>query len=628
MRDDEAFLSIVTPEPLQYYLVRHAKVGALYDRLVFIRGTPGSGKTTLARLFEYPTLVALVRNQNFDVYRRLVAILRECRALQDQQPLLLACRLPLETDYREIWEFPYPDEQKTTLLLSLLQARTILAWLRHLEAAGTDLAEVSVVTRIDSEAAVESIGGTSAPAVQAHARKVEAAIYKLLGSLVPPPLEKLPGEAMTAYRAFDVIERIKVTTSQGSSELLPLVILDDAQYLHPLQFDGLQRSLVHRELRVARWILTRFDVMHPQEALRVVSLEDEEEKAHLPGITATRDTTEVMLQSGARQSQRQHFRKMAKDMAKRYLRRMPLFYERDLNDLGTLLSTAPDLVGEANLRSLRESITKLKVDVGITASRFVAIETLVDKYLKTAGVESETDVRLSMIRILLHRYGKRTPQREFFEELQDQEPSRPLTANAEIYDGARIHLLADFGRPFHFGIDQLCDVSSENAEQFLRLAGKLVEALANRITRGKTATLDATQQQTIMRQRAQEMMDRWDFPHSAIIRRLVAEIAEKCQIKSREANAPLGAGANAYGIPQRDFEELPMVFPALANVLKFSVAYNAITLVPRYECKNQMWCLLELGGVVLLQYGLTTKRGGFIEGSTAALTRAIASERK
>jgi hypothetical protein len=65
LRDDEAFLAIVSPEPVTYFLGRPGKAGTLYDRLVLLRGTPGSGKTTLARLFEFPTLATLLRNESF-----------------------------------------------------------------------------------------------------------------------------------------------------------------------------------------------------------------------------------------------------------------------------------------------------------------------------------------------------------------------------------------------------------------------------------------------------------------------------------------------------------------------------------------------------------------------------------
>jgi len=79
-----------------------------------------------------------------------------------------------------------------------------------------------------------------------------------------------------------------------------------------------------------------------------------------------------------------------------------------------------------------------------------------------------------MLAILFERYSKRVPQRGLFEEpTEDVEPNRPLSADASIADGARVHLLHRQDRPYYFGIDTLCDASSENAEQFLQLAAGL-----------------------------------------------------------------------------------------------------------------------------------------------------------
>lgn len=44
VREDEAFLALVSPEPVKYFLGEEGSSGRLYDRLVIIRGTPGSGK--------------------------------------------------------------------------------------------------------------------------------------------------------------------------------------------------------------------------------------------------------------------------------------------------------------------------------------------------------------------------------------------------------------------------------------------------------------------------------------------------------------------------------------------------------------------------------------------------------
>src|SRR6185312_2531800 len=81
LRDDEAFLAVVTPEPLATFFQKPAKEGRLYDRLAMIIGTPGSGKTTLARLFQYQTLCTLLRNRDVNTYKPLIDTLTACVAI-------------------------------------------------------------------------------------------------------------------------------------------------------------------------------------------------------------------------------------------------------------------------------------------------------------------------------------------------------------------------------------------------------------------------------------------------------------------------------------------------------------------------------------------------------------------
>lgn len=626
LRDEEAFLAIVSPEPVKLFLSRPGKRGLLYDRLVFLRGTPGSGKTTLARLFEYPTLAALLRNRNIDAHRSLVATLIDCKAITRDAPEIVGCRLTMESDYRNFWEFPYPDELKLSLMHTLIQARAVLGWISNLISSGIALDEIKIIPRPTAEAAAETIGGTGARGLRDRARAVELALYKIVGALIAPEITQLEKDSTAAYHPFDVIDRFSVevgsTEDRKTISLRPLVILDDAHVLHPTQFDGLQRWLMRRELSVARWILTRLDVMHAREALAKIT-EDRTETFQLPGVTVTRETTEIMLQSSVedRRRQRVAFRTMAKDMANRYLRKMPLFVDRDLDRLSDLLRTESASLSPSKQKELETDVNAVQNKLSITTARRRTLTEIVDGY-QPGNRAAPLDIRLAMLSVLMNRYAKRIPQHSLFEEA-DPEPAKPLTADSTVYDAARIHLLHEYDRPYYIGIDDLCDASSENAEQFLHLAAYLVDAVAARLIRSRTPSLDAGTQHKLLRQKAEEAIDLWNFPQYQVVRHAVTTLAQRCLATSLLPNAPLGAGANAYGIVQNEFDKIPEKYPDLARVLQFAIAYNAFTIVPRYECKGQEWCLLELGGLVILKHGLTLKRGGFLEGTAEELNSLV-----
>jgi hypothetical protein len=492
----------------------------------------------------------------------------------------------------------------------------MLTWLRSLENAGIDLNAVKITARANTDAALAAIGGATGAALLERARVVERAIYDISAALVAPSADEIDGAAAAAYRPFDVIETFEIQDRDVSLSLRPLVIFDDAHILHPSQLSALQRWLTRREMRVARWVLTRLDALTTTDVLS-------DQESDEPGLKRAREITDIWMQShDDRWAQRLAFRKMAKDMADRYLSQMEVLNRRRLKSLGDLMSTQVDPISRSKHDDLAEYVEGLQRKYSITAERRKAMEQEIEGYLPNAE-DAGDDLRLAMLAIFFERYWKRIPQRGFFDEEEDVDPSHPVTADAGIADGARIHLLHDYQRPYFYGIDALCDASSENAEQFLQLASRVVAQSETQLIRTHPATLTATVQNKLLRERASEIIREWDFPQHQLVRRLADGIAKECLEKSMEGNASLKGGASAFGIPQEDFNTIPKKYPDLARALQFGIAYNAFTVIPGHRTKRRLWCLIELGGVLLLHHGLTLKRGGFLERRIPDLQRLM-----
>jgi hypothetical protein len=620
LRDDEAgFLALVSPEPLRSYLADHAKRGHLLEKLIRIVGTPGSGKTTMATLLEARMVMSVLAERDKENHRDIIKVLEACGVVKKARPVVAAVRLPMEGEYRDFWELPYNEALRSKLVLALIQARAILGLFRNLErrVAATS---ISFITRPDSAAALSEIGGPNINAIIERAREVERAVYEVGARLVAPREDQIPDAAVRPFRPLDVIEGIQINDSDGQKlTLKPLIILDDAHNLAPRQFDAIFRDLARREIRVARWIMMRFDALTPAAVLV------DSDSSLAPELKAGRDYVNVFLQKPEdRDKSRTQFRNMARSMADRYLRRHEIFEDKQWRNFSVLLSSEPDRLSPQGLKKLERDVDKASERLKIPRARRSLLEREVDRYASGARTQDlGSDIRLAMLKILLHRYAGRVPQQSLFAAQESPEPNRKLAADAGVAEAARLHLRHGANRALHFGINAISDSSCENAELFLHLSAALVDRMETRIINGDSPQLSAKWQDKILGDRARMIIENWNFPFACQVRAMVASMAKECLDESLKPNAPLDAGANAIGVLQDVFDEIPRTQDALSQVLHYSLAYNALVLRPRYRQGNKLWCLLELGGPVILAHSLTLRRGGFLERRVSDLLRYV-----
>lgn len=616
--DANTLLPLVSPTPIYEFF--KPEENGLLEKLSIVVGTPGCGKTTIARVIEFESLAALVRAP-IEINKELASVLTELKILQDNTPSLLAYRLPMTTNFRSIWDLPYSEMLRATLLRAYVQSKAVLGWFRQLESVESiDINQIEIVIRSDSESAREVMRANSSIQFREYAREIELSIFKVITSLVAPSEQDLAEIINTKYDVFEYIELIRIKNWVANSdlpfaELRPMAIVDDAHELHPAQFTQLRDWLKNRNIRVGRWVMCRPDVVSPEDYRDAMAKDAAEESEQKHGTTRGRDYFLKLMQLSARNTRK--FKHIARDISSRYLSGIPELSRRSVKHLSTVLDHDKVSISAAQLKQLVDAN-----DAFAKSNRLG--QAVVDSLSSRISSSTPADEAAAALRILLHRENNRTPQLGLLDDVQLEEPvTEDRSVSTSLIEGARIQLLHQFERPYYFGMDKLADASNSNIEQFIRLSGVLIDELLSRVVRGRSPDLSAKTQHETLTKQAAHIMEEWDFPYHVLVKDIIHAIALRCRDKTLLPNAPLDYGANAIGIPQDEMDKVLSRSERLTRILHFAFAYKAIVFVPQYKCKGKVWCLLELGAIPCLAYGLTLRRGGFIEDTLSGLQSLI-----
>ena len=585
-----------------------------WDRLVLLRSSPGTGKTSLMRLFT-PEILEWVRRRTDSaepVRRQLLRL----GAIQENRSLKLGVLVDLDRDYRSLLDLPVKADLGRRLFLRLLDVRILVGVLRSTlflceKAFPDDVGEVQIDPAGDGrvEAMIERLGGTSGEGLLDYARSTERSILRLLDALLATDVDNIPYGHNELY-SLAVLARASISVGGMMVQAQPLVMFDDGHVLERSQRDALLSELRRRRPVVARWYSERFEALSNQELLA-------------GGGQEGRDIVLVNLDTIARQG--------SSDVGRRFTRGR---YERVLSDIATRRAAAPLLTYAQENQGFLDLLEEDR-GAALLKTNSNVVETLEARVLDGGGADErysewitaaralegyEAAVFWREMEVLIHRDMNR--QLDLFEEVLS-EGDMESRSSASIREGAGLAVAEEFSIPYYAGSHIVRRLGSFNAHQFLGVCGDLFAEMLVDVSLGRPPRLSVERQHRVLR-RASERY--WEsiprtVPNGRDVQGLVREIVAISKEEKEKPTMPYPPGVTGTAILMGERQLLldpefraatpgaERLFAALAS----AVAYNILNAELDYSVKNNRYMVLYLNRLLCPRFYLPLGYGSFRE---------------
>ena len=300
-------------------------------KLIVIRGSPGSGKSSLMRLFEIDTLLAVHARRTLPGDQDLAEKLEELGVLTGQGPRVVGIYMQCDSSLRDVFHIENLGSS-SGLFNALLDARIVGAYLRGirlLQSAGclTDSGAISLEGLPPEETPPDIFAQTrTLDELEEICLSVERDFSVMLNSF---PGDPLPSQIQPHSRIYSpaYLTRQRNTNSE-LSHLMPAIMLDDVQELYPDQRNHLNAELLRRT-GISRWLAVRTHVYGLEE---LISLE---------GAHEGREYKEIKLDEIFRQLP-SVFTKFSANVVHRRLQASEYLDQISVNDFRECLDSSED----------------------------------------------------------------------------------------------------------------------------------------------------------------------------------------------------------------------------------------------------------------------------------------------
>lgn len=592
--DTKLFLSLYSP-----ILLDELNPDDLHlPKLLILRGSPGSGKSSLLRLFETETLLALNERRGRPNDQPLIDQLANLGALDDEGIKVVGIYIDCDSSLRDIANLDV-DGANAKLLNTILDMQVINGFVRSFNL----LVESGMLPRQILDIDLVPLPASEAPpaifakpqtlqSIFSECLQAQADFARLLNSF---PGEPIPSSIQPHAHIFSIIYlSYQITNRDHLKNFIPLVMLDDLHELYEDQRNQIKDDFLRRS-PIPRWVALR---KHVYELEDLISVE---------GHTDQRDYRELDLD----RTRPQTFRRFVSKVAELRLRQSASLQQYNVDDFKAQLKEPDETVNALNVSKAIEGLK----------DRLERLEDYFDHPPKLdiqAQVPVENLVEFEGRLILAERMAERKarePQMDMFPAL---EPLGPL--NAKTREAAVLFAAKRFEIPYYHSFDTLADVANRNVEQFLAVAAVFADKMIFRAELGKETLLTTREQEELIKAGAEtyysEIEQRYKYGY--FIRQIIDNLGLFFHAVTYRSNAPIAPGVNGFGIPRQRLRYVlrehgrdnDIMF--LIRVLTSAVAGNVFFVrVTKQGQQGEEKIVFYLNRLLCVKYNLPLNTGGW-----------------
>jgi len=594
------FLQLYCPSLLDQ--LEHADL--FVPKLIVIRGSPGSGKSSLLRLFEADTLAAihLRRQQNRD--EDLVQRLEHLGVLSDSGPNILGIYIHCDSSLSDI---AHVSSNAGQLLNALLDIRIVHSFVKaiHQFEQNKCLPATNgwVLSPLEPEEMPPDIFSTSyhIDELQELCLSRERDFSKLLNSF---PDDPLPSSIQPHSRLYSLDYLAKqIHQIPALSHIMPVVMLDDVQDLYQEQRQHIKEEFIRRSA-IPRWLAVRSQVFGLEDLISTDKATEGREYRNIP-------LDEIFQQKPG------VFPKFAANVIFRRLQGTEALQQLPLADFKNLLMPLEETVSpDAANRVLTEIHTRLDKLAHLYRGDNVPMGNGV------AATRQDLQ-KMEEFLIVAERKARRV-QRTLFPELDSIEPPDDKTEQA-----AELFLAKRMGWPYYYGFEKLVQVANSNVDQLLSPFAAVVDRMIYRAELERDKALSGKNQEAILSRLSEDYYKVLEQkPRGGAIRQFIDNLGQFYSYVTYKPNAPIAPGVTGFGLTHNQLiravssDNLEALM--FREILTNAVAGNVLSVrVVKQGQKGEEKIVFYLNRILCIKFKLPLNYGGWQPVTTPSLIKMM-----